>query len=1193
MSQPELEVKGYSEKVSVMSKGYRAERRRKASVWSALTQWPASALAGLRMPRMLSLLAILLAVTMVISTQTAFARPTIDCDSPAGDAAASQQNNTQPILGQTTYMVVFDPLSAAEKQVAHDRIADMVETNGGRVLYVFTIIDAMAVCVPADAVGQLQAVAGVEYVQPEVEYQLSLDQVDDQINLDTLLGPSGINTKYDGTGITICTIDSGVAGNHPDLQGKIADFYDFVPGNDQHPAPGVTYDYNGHGTFIASEIVGSGIASAGSDGVLPGIWKGTIPGYKLKEGDPAYKELRGPFRGIAPNAKLIPLRVSIGTGASSLAIEEAIDFAYKTLHPDIISMSMNSGIEDETMNRFVRNAVNSGIIFVVSAGNAGPNLKTVQCPANLPEVITVGSVNRDDSVSSFSSKGPTNDGQMKPDITAVGETVLGAKVPYTLDCDNGQALNFTRYYQEYSGTSMATPEVTGVVALMLQSNAALKGNPAQVKAILINTARQPLGCPPEGNMAWGHGIVDAYAAVKMAESGNYPKVVQPVATARFEKAVYNVYEGNTNLEVNVILDKAVNEEIKVKCEALSGSGAVPNRDFSIPADDMLTFSPGATSATYKVVIKDNQMSTGDLAFTLKLTPISNVAIPTSTCKVIIKDTDQAEVYFTADSYTVKAGTVSYVPVKVMADWTKNPSAGDITVWIKTTNGSANSVDDYEAIGQDTAIGQKLEFVKPPTGIMIAYQTVQIPIKAASPAGLKYFTVKLLNPENAMLGSSSTDTVWIKPSSTDTSLPYIELSVSPSPVPASGWYKTDVAAKLKATDSDGINYLIYGLNGPETVIDGTPSGSSTASAETTVEISDEGNNTLKYRAADNSGKTSSGGPVYFNIDKSAPLITYEQSPVANQFGWVNTVPVKVRFTATDQLSGLSGPATYSPPDFMTSGYHVASWTAEDNAGNTATLAAVNIDTKAPVFVNTINAPIIPLPLAIGGTTIVANCSFTDISGIGKPEWVNWTWDDGKPATVATCTISGTTGDYMIKANNSHTYATTGVFTVNLSATDAAYNYNSTRFDYIVIYDPNGGFTTGGGWIDSPAGAYRENKSLTGKATFGFESKYKKGATVPMGNTQFQFHVANMNFKSTSYEWLVVSGTKATFKGLGTINGAGTYQFLLSAIDGTPDKFRIKIWDRANPEVIVYDNQIGASETATPTMAIAGGMIVVHK
>ena len=164
---------------------------------------------------------------------------------------------------------------------------------------------------------------------------------------------------------------------------------------------------------------------------------------------------------------------------------------------------------------------------------------------------------------------------------------------------------------------------------------------------------------------------------------------------------------------------------------------------------------------------------------------------------------------------------------------------------------------------------------------------------------------------------------------------------------------------------------------------------------------------------------------------------------------------------------------------------------------------------------------------------------------------------------------------------------GVYTLNVIATDDSGNSASKTLMFIV-YDSSAGFVTGGGWIQSPEGAYKYDSTLCGgRASFGFVSKYQKGAHVPTGNTEFTFHVDNFKFKSTSYEWLVVAGTKAQFKGLGTINGAGNYGFMLTAEDGDnkgQDTFRIKIWD-ASTEAIIYDN--GAQSP------IGGGNIILHK
>ncbi len=183
-------------------------------------------------------------------------------------------------------------------------------------------------------------------------------------------------------------------------------------------------------------------------------------------------------------------------------------------------------------------------------------------------------------------------------------------------------------------------------------------------------------------------------------------------------------------------------------------------------------------------------------------------------------------------------------------------------------------------------------------------------------------------------------------------------------------------------------------------------------------------------------------------------------------------------------------------------------------------------------------------------------------------------------------------------NTYLLYTAGIEELTFTCEDSEYNSDADS-TLVVVYDPDGGFVTGGGWIDSPAGAYTANPSLTGKANFGFVSKYKKGADTPIGQTEFRFKVADLNFHSDSYEWLVVAGAKAMYKGVGTINGEGNYGFMLMAIDEdlTPstdvDLFRIKIWDKEYGDATVYDNEMGEEEDADPMTVIGGGSIVIHK
>jgi len=188
------------------------------------------------------------------------------------------------------------------------------------------------------------------------------------------------------------------------------------------------------------------------------------------------------------------------------------------------------------------------------------------------------------------------------------------------------------------------------------------------------------------------------------------------------------------------------------------------------------------------------------------------------------------------------------------------------------------------------------------------------------------------------------------------------------------------------------------------------------------------------------------------------------------------------------------------------------------------------------------------------------------------------------------------------NTIHTFTEPGVYKVSLKVTDDnLLSDTATTVDgldaFVVIYDPNGGWVAGGGWIDSPEGAFAQTPSLTGKANFGFVSKYQNGASVPTGNVQFQFNAAGLKFQSSSFEWMVISGgRKAQYKGTGTINGAGIYRFMLTAIDGDQpggggqDKFRIRIW--SDGEGLIYDNQLNAPDSTDPTTVLGGGNIVIH-
>ena len=297
------------------------------------------------------------------------------------------------------------------------------------------------------------------------------------------------------------------------------------------------------------------------------------------------------------------------------------------------------------------------------------------------------------------------------------------------------------------------------------------------------------------------------------------------------------------------------------------------------------------------------------------------------------------------------------------------------------------------------------------------------------------------------------------------------------------------------------------------------------------------------------------------------------------GWVrnyifNPISYQMEYDSAEALG-------INPDGYITVGNDLVIWTT-----HFTTFIAYTIADKVDPVIEQITATSVPVQL---GQQVDATATFTGPGSLNTYN-ASWSWGDGS-TSIGTITEANGFGT----VSGSYNYSTPGVYTIMVSITDIG---SLKCQEYVVVYDPDGGFVTGGGWINSPAGSYADNPTLTGRASFGFVSKYKKGNTVPTGQTEFQFKVANLNFKSTSYDWLVIAGAKVQYKGIGTINGQGNYDFMITAVDGQikgsrgDDKFRIKIWDNASGK-IVYDNQMDAKDGAEPTTKLDGGSIVIHE
>lgn len=372
----------------------------------------------------------------------------------------------------STYIVVFNnTMSAMDVQ---DNAVYSIESYGGSVKYKYNIINGMAATIPDNMISQVESLPNVKYVQKSQEVYALLNQ-----SIPIIGANISWAEGYNGTGVRIAILDTGVDASHPDFYNRIIAWKDYTGDSSGviHTSP---YDDLGHGTHVSSIAAGSGNASGGK------------------------------FTGVAPNSSLIEAKVLNYQGiGSDTDIIEAIQWAVNN-HAQVISMSFGSNSHDSALDSAVDSAIQAGVTVVAAAGNSGPDNGTVWSPGDDPNAITVGAVDKSDNLATWSSRGPAYDGYTKPDVVNIGVSVIAANAS-GIASPIGTAVSGTNgYYQMLSGTSMATPMTSGVVALMLEKDPSM--TPAQVKYILEKTAK-PLDNEPIPNNNWGYGSVQANYAV--------------------------------------------------------------------------------------------------------------------------------------------------------------------------------------------------------------------------------------------------------------------------------------------------------------------------------------------------------------------------------------------------------------------------------------------------------------------------------------------------------------------------------------------------------------------------------------------------------------------------------------------------------------------------------------------------------
>jgi serine protease AprX len=281
-----------------------------------------------------------------------------------------------------------------------------------------------------------------------------------------------------GTGVGVAVVDTGVDGSLPDFASKDHGSSRVVASAVANADATTATDSYGHGTDVAGIIAGNG-DNRGS-------------------GDP----LHGQYIGVAPNANLISIKVSDETGkATVLDVIYGLQFAVahqSQFNIRVINLSLDSttpqSYKTDPLDAAVEAAWMHGIVVVTAAGNRGTASDAVQySPANDPYAITVGGVDENgsgnpngDTIASWSSQGTTQDGLQKPDVYAPGDHIVSVLAPsstFATSCPtciigNGQ-------YIQTSGTSMAAPMISGLVADLLQIHP--NWTPDQVKGALTNS----------------------------------------------------------------------------------------------------------------------------------------------------------------------------------------------------------------------------------------------------------------------------------------------------------------------------------------------------------------------------------------------------------------------------------------------------------------------------------------------------------------------------------------------------------------------------------------------------------------------------------------------------------------------------------------------------------------------------------
>ncbi|WP_229820796.1 MULTISPECIES: S8 family peptidase [Streptomyces] len=314
--------------------------------------------------------------------------------------------------------------------------ADVRDAGDTKVRRTLTSLNADAVQTPEDDARELwravtdddgTAASGIAHIWLDGVRKVTLDKSVPQIG-----APKAWEAGYDGEGVTIAVLDTGIDATHEDLKGQVV-------GEKNFTAATGTNDAYGHGTHVASIAAGTGAKSGGA------------------------------YKGVAPGAKLLNAKVLDDSGfGDDSGIIAGMDWA-AAQGADVVNLSLGGGdtAEIDPMEAQINKlSAEKGILFAVAAGNEGPGDRTIGSPGSAAAALTVGAVDDGDALADFSSRGPGMDGQIKPDVTAPGVEITAASAPGSVIAQ--EVGENPAGYLTIDGTSMATPHVAGAAAILKQ-----------------------------------------------------------------------------------------------------------------------------------------------------------------------------------------------------------------------------------------------------------------------------------------------------------------------------------------------------------------------------------------------------------------------------------------------------------------------------------------------------------------------------------------------------------------------------------------------------------------------------------------------------------------------------------------------------------------------------------------------------